>query len=97
MTKVSDESRGARRTGMVRMPLTAAIYIALSTVSIANAQEQAKETDEPAATAGDKTATLDAVQVTAQKRKENLQKAKHGVAARTIQPRHARLRKPGRS
>ncbi len=74
MTKMSDESRSGRRTGMARMPLTAAIYIALSTVSFANAQEQAKETDEPAATAGDKTATLDAVQVTAQKRKENLQK-----------------------
>lgn len=69
MTKVSDKNSMARR-----MPLTAAIYIALTTVSFANAQDQSKEAAEPAATAGDKTATLDAVQVTAQKRTENLQK-----------------------
>ena len=69
MTKVSDKNSMARR-----MPLTAAIYIALTTVSFANAQDQSKEAAEPAATTGDKTATLDAVQVTAQKRTENLQK-----------------------
>lgn len=74
MTKVSDENRIACRMSLARVPLTAAIYIALSTVSFANAQDQAKEAEVPAATAGDKTATLDAVQVTAQKRKENLQK-----------------------
>lgn len=74
MTKVSDESRRLSRTTLAKMPLTAAIYIALSAVSFANAQDQAKETEEPAASTGDKTATLDAVQVTAQKRKENLQK-----------------------
>ena len=57
---------------MIRVPLTAAIYLALSTVSFANAETQAA--GEPQVAAGDKTATLEAVQVTAQKRKENLQK-----------------------
>ena len=57
---------------MIRVPLTAAIYLALSTVSFANAETQT--TDESQVAARDKTATLEAVQVTAQKRKENLQK-----------------------
>lgn len=57
---------------MARVPLTAAIYLALSTVSFVNAQAQAPEASP--ATTDDKTAVLDAVQVTAQKRTENLQK-----------------------
>lgn len=74
MTKVSDKNKTAHHMALAKMPLTAAIYIALSTVSFANAQDQAKQAEAPAATTEDKTATLDAVQVTAQKRKENLQK-----------------------
>jgi len=57
---------------MARVPLTAAIYLALSAVSVAGAQTQTAS--DAQANADDKTATLDAVQVTAQKRKENLQK-----------------------
>ncbi len=72
MTQVSRNRKNLLRMGMARVPLTAAIYIALSTVSFANAQPQTAE--ESVEATDDKTATLEAVQVTAQKRKENLQK-----------------------
>lgn len=72
MKEVKSNNKTLRHVAMVRMPLTAAIYLALSTVSFANAEMQAAET--PQASTEDKTAVLDAVQVTAQKRKENLQK-----------------------
>ena len=71
MYKVKSNNK-LRHTAMIRVPLTAAIYLALSTVSFANAETQAG--DESQVAASDKTATLEAVQVTAQKRKENLQK-----------------------
>jgi len=71
MHKVKSNSK-LRPMAMMRVPLTAAIYLALSAVSFANAETQAA--DEPQVAADDKTATLEAVQVTAQKRKENLQK-----------------------
>ena len=47
-----------------RLPLTAAIYMALSTAALAVPDDQAAE---------EKKATLDTVTVTAQKRTENLQ------------------------
>ena len=71
MHKVKSNNK-LRQMAMIRVPLTAAIYLALSTVSFANAETQTA--DESQVAAGDKTATLEAVQVTAQKRKENLQK-----------------------
>lgn len=72
MTKVSNKDIALRRMAVSRVPLAAAIYIALSTVSFANAEPQSS--NESKAATEDKTATLEAVQVTAQKRKENLQK-----------------------
>ena len=71
MHKVKSKSN-LRPMAMMRVPLTAAIYLALSAVSFANAETQAA--DEPLGAADDKAVTLEAVQVTAQKRKENLQK-----------------------
>lgn len=71
MHKVKSNNK-LRHSAMMRVPLTAAIYLALSAVCFANAETQAA--DEPQASSDDKTATLDEVQVTAQKRKENLQK-----------------------
>lgn len=56
----------------LRLPLTLAIYVALSSFAFANTNEQSA--DEQTGAAKDKAVELDAVQVTAQKRKENLQK-----------------------
>ena len=53
------------KLGVARLPLTAAIYMALSTAAFASPDDQAATED--------KKAVLDAVTVTAQKRTENLQ------------------------
>lgn len=55
-----------------RLPLTAAIYLALSSLAFANTDTQA--VNESTGESKDKAVQLDAVEVTAQKRKENLQK-----------------------
>src|SRR5688572_25833658 len=79
----SGRTPGSRRT-FSRLPLTAAIYLAVSTAAYAQdpatpqaaepaSQEQAAQ-QAPTPPAERRTATLETVTVTAQKRTENLQK-----------------------
>ena len=66
-------------SAIARLPLAVAIYFAISSAAFAQTDTQAPAKDATAqagskAPAKDKTATLDTITVTAQKRKENLQK-----------------------
>ncbi len=71
---------------MARMPLAVAIYLAISSAAFAQASDPAATPDQPGpaakntAHAEPRTATLGEVTVTAQKRKENLQKVPISMA-----------------
>lgn len=72
MYKTNSNGRSVTRRAASRLPLTAAIYLALGSVSFAAAPEAQTPDDQQAGTE-EKKAVLDTVTVTAQKRTENLQ------------------------